>query len=67
MKGWPFAQPKKTGEKFPAAEMSPVELTVVGQKREGEVCLRDTQPMLPSDRQQWRKENGGEGRNLLLP
>lgn len=60
LKGWPFAQPKKTGEKLPAAEMSPVELMVVGQKREGreqlhgaegEVCLRDTQPVLPSDRQ----------------
>lgn len=45
--------------KTPATEMFPVELRVVGQKREGEeqlhggegeVCLRDAQPVLPSDR-----------------
>ena len=62
---------KEDRRNLPAAEMSPVELTVVGQKREGEeqlhggegeVCLRDTQPMLPSDRQRWRKGSGGEGK-----
>lgn len=53
---------KEDWRKTPAAEMSPVELRVVGQGREGEeqlhgaeeeVCIRDAQPVLPSD--QWER------------